>query len=112
MKHNCPHCEATFKYRLLRSKALPGQRRFLPERATSACPECGGQIALNTHWSEIVAGGAVVLPVLFYMQRRPALETASILWPAGALLICMGAMFAVFYFRYWRNWQRYKAYVP
>ena len=110
MKHDCPHCGIALKFRFIRSKALPGQRRFLPERATSICPECGGPIALNTHWSEIVTFGALAVPALFYMQRRPVLEPTPVLWWACAFLVFAAVIFTVFHFRYWQNWQRYKAF--
>jgi predicted RNA-binding Zn-ribbon protein involved in translation (DUF1610 family) len=112
MKHDCPHCGVSLKFRLVRSVPLPGQRAFLPEQAVPVCPACGGKLAQNRHWSEGVFAGVIGLMVLVFTNMRSALEPETALWSGSAAIVAAGALLGFFHFRYWRTLQRYKAYVP
>lgn len=46
MKHDCPWCGISLKWRFLRSKPLQRGRQILPLFATAVCPECGKRISL------------------------------------------------------------------
>lgn len=45
----CPHCTKELRWKLLKSRALPGERRFLPGRAVLVCPYCDGALYANPH---------------------------------------------------------------
>lgn len=110
MQHDCPHCGASLKLRLLRAKALPGERRLLPSRATPVCPACGGRLAPNTHWSETAASVMVGVPLLCFMSARPDLSLHAAAGWLAAIVALWVIAFAVFHWRYWRHWPRYKRY--
>jgi hypothetical protein len=112
MKHNCPHCGAVLKFRLVTSVPLPGQRSVLPMQAVPVCPSCKGKLAQNSHWSEAVAGAVVVLPFLVFLNIGRELSAPLVVWLGSAVVVAWAMVFAYFHFAYWRNWQRYKAYVP
>lgn len=77
MKDDCPHGGISLKLRLLRAKTLPGERRLLPDRTNPACPDCGGRLAPNTHWSETAANVMVCLPLLCFLSARTDLSLRS-----------------------------------
>lgn len=112
MKHDCPHCRTSLKWKLVRSKPLPGERKFLPNKAVAVCPQCGGQLASNIHWSEGVAGPVVGLPLLCFFAFRPAMLKHVALWWFAAVTVLWILVFSFLHLRYWRHWERYKPYEP
>ena len=112
MRHNCPYCKQSIKWRLVRSKPLPGERKVFPKQAVAVCPVCGGELAANTHWSEHMAGAIVAIPLLVFTNIRSGITITLAAWLGAGVLAFWAAAFAFFHFRYWRNWQRYKKYVP
>lgn len=96
----------------MRSKPLPGERRFLPNQAVPVCPNCGGELAPNIHWSEQVFGAVIGIPLLGFFHARATVTPALAVIIGGCVLALWGAVLAMFHFRYWRHWQRYKAYAP
>jgi predicted RNA-binding Zn-ribbon protein involved in translation (DUF1610 family) len=112
MQHNCPHCGESLKWKLVRSKPLPGERRFLPIQAVPVCPNCGGELATNFHWSEQVVSAVIAIPLVGFLSARAAITPALAIALGAGVLALWVAIFAFFQFRYWRHWQRYKAYVP
>jgi uncharacterized paraquat-inducible protein A len=90
---------------------LPGQRALLPDRAVAVCPRCGGKLAQNRHWSELVAGCLITTTVLLYASLRSSFAVDTALFWGSAALIVWLAVFSYFHYRYWRHWQRYKAYM-
>ena len=112
MKHDCPYCGASLKWRLVTSKPLPGERKILPSRAVTVCPSCGGQLAPNTHWSEFGFFGIVLLPFLFLRELNEQLGSQALVVVLGASLLFVGVAALFLHRRYWRHMQRYKPYVP
>lgn len=110
MKHDCPHCGESIKWKLIGGKPLPGERKFLPNRAVTICPVCSGELTTNVHWSEQAAGFVVAIPFFAFFSVRADISRIAVLWGAVATLLLWLAMFGFFHFRYWRYWQRYKAY--
>ena len=110
MLHDCPYCGKPIKLKLLRSRPLPGERKFLPNRAVPVCPHCGGALATNTHWSEIVALLLFGIPLLGLISWHRSTQGSALLWLIGIALVLLPATLAYFHFRYWRAWQRYKPY--
>jgi predicted RNA-binding Zn-ribbon protein involved in translation (DUF1610 family) len=112
MQHDCPHCGESLKWKLVRSKPLPGERRFLPNHAIPVCPNCGGELAPNAHWSEQVVGAVIGIPLLGFLSARATITPTLAVVVGFGVFALWGSIFAFFHFRYWRHWQRYKAYVP
>ncbi len=112
MKHNCPYCGAKLGWRLVLSKPLPGERKILPRQAVPVCPSCGGELASNTHWSEILFLGIIGLPVLLGSAVRTNLGKSAFLYAGIFTLAVWIGVTIFFYLRYWRHWQRYKPYAP
>jgi hypothetical protein len=46
MKHNCPHCGISLRWRFVPMKACEGQRKILPLHADFVCPNCNGRMKL------------------------------------------------------------------
>jgi hypothetical protein len=108
MKYNCPYCDANLKWKLQKSKPLPGERKILPKLAFAVCSVCDGRLATNQHWTEKAAFVLFALPFALTTIIKPNFKTPSTLWGLGVtFLICFG-FFAYFNWRYWRNMQRYK----
>lgn len=112
MKHNCPYCGTKLAWRLVTSKALAGERRILPNQAVPVCPACQGQLASNTHWSEIAFLGVVGIPFLLLPEIRSSFGKMGFLYASAVTLVFWVVTAIFFHLRYWRQWQRYKAYVP
>ena len=103
-----PYCHAPLRRRLVVTKALPGERRFLPQRAAPACPECGRYLAANAHWSEwglLCAAFAFFYLLVDSKGRVPLGRLAG--W-AGAGLLALAIAVVLCHFRYWRHMQRCK----
>lgn len=108
MKHNCPHCHGSLKWRLVGSKPLSGERKVLPNQGTQVCPMCQGAIAQNTHWGETVAGVVMCLSIVMCMAAKPYLSTVEAGWIVAGVLVLWVGMLVYLHLRYWRNWPRYR----
>ena len=98
MKHDCPHCGTKLAWRLVKSKALAGERRIFPNKAVTVCPACQGQLAQNTHWSEIAFVGFVVIPFLFLPEIRSSLGKSGFLYAGAGFTVFCGATALFFIF--------------
>lgn len=112
MIHSCPHCGVSLKWKLVKSKPLPGERKILPNQAIPVCSSCGGGMVSNTHWSEAVAAIILFLSVWAFLALRSTFSRVGAIWLGVAILAIWVATYVFFYFRYWRHWQRYKACEP
>lgn len=113
MKHNCPHCGTKLAWRLITSKPLLGARKILPNQAVCVCPDCKGQLDLNTHWSEVAFLLVIAIPFFLLLPEiRSGFGKMGFLYAGIAALVFWMATAIFFHMRYWRQWQRYKPYVP
>jgi hypothetical protein len=96
------------KGRLLKSKALPGQRKILPDRAHPACPLCGEFIRMGElHPAEKRAMLVVFLGVVLIMGAIVS-PFPRIVIPAAAVFALVAALWAVYVTRNKTDgWQRY-----
>jgi hypothetical protein len=109
VKHDCPHCGKSIKWKLIRGKPLLGERKFLPNRAVTICPLCSGELSINVHWSEQVIGFLVGTLLLLITGFRGEVSFAVALWVFAATWLIGLGMLVFFQVRYWQNWQCYKA---
>lgn len=112
MLHDCPHCGVSLKWKLVKSKPLPGERKILPNQAMPVCSSCGGGLAWNTHWSEAATAIILFLSVWALTAFRSNFWLAVGGWLGVVIVAICATTFVFFHFRYWRRWQRYKAYAP
>jgi len=112
MKHDCPYCGVKLGWRLVTFKPLPGERKFLPNQAVPVCPACQGELASNTHWSEMAFLGVMGVPLFLLLELRSVLGKHAFLYAGLATLVFWMAAAVFFHLRYLRHWQRYKPYVP
>ncbi|MBF5005492.1 hypothetical protein [Diaphorobacter caeni] len=108
MLHDCPHCGISLKRRLIRSAPAPGERRFLPGKAVSLCPDCGGTLQHNPHpaerwqtWLVLALAGAFLL--------KDGMSSPQ--WAMVALIGCWVAFALVSIYVeqfHLRDWQRYR----
>lgn len=114
MKHDCPHCGACLKHRLIRSVPAPGERRILPMRAIPFCPECQGLLAQRPLKYESLLGLVIALPLGLLMEFRKELALRpEVFLSLIAGILCVGMVALGFHhWRYGRHAQRYQAYVP
>ena len=108
MKHHCPHCNGSLKWRLVGSKPLPGECKVLPNQATQICPRCQGAIAQNTHWGETVAGVVMCLSIVMCLVVKPHVSKIEAGWIVAGVLVLWVGMLVYLHHRYWQNWPRYK----
>lgn len=106
VRHACPWCGVSLKGRLVRSKALPGQRKFLPMYAMTVCPECGNGLTYNPHGTEKAFGFLVGVPLLLLpLIGRSAWKSAIV----GAVMVLWCVVLLYLHFRFWRHhpvWKR------
>lgn len=112
MKYNCPQCTKSLQWKLLRSKPLPGERKFLPSRAVQVCPFCSVGLSNNTHWSETLLMVLFILPLMGVFKGSKGPDAKIILWITCVWLAVSIAAGIFFHVRYLRHWQRYKRHEP
>ena len=121
MRYDCPQCGIDLKGRLLRTRALPGQRRLFPSNGTLACPDCKAFLGSNPVPGELksalstVAVCSVFLFGLPYLKKLPE-PTKSLAYVIGGLCVLAGLaacfVHALRLRRRFPNWQRYRLYEP
>lgn len=95
MKHDCPWCGISLKWRYVPSKPLQDQREILPLLATPVCPSCGGRLTPNKpeektpNWQKWGSCLLFVTWCIFIWTRVEILAYAS----AGLLIVLVVAMF-------------------
>jgi len=93
--------------RLVRSKPLPNETRFLPMRAHMVCPNCSGALELNLHpMEEKFHKNALwlVLPGIAGMF----LENIWLLLLSAILMTVAAGYVSCFIWKNLRSWLRYK----
>jgi hypothetical protein len=109
MNHNCPHCSTALSKRLVRSKALPGEDRWLPLRAHMVCPVCGGGLEQNLHPVEEKFHRNVIWLALPVFSGLFLKNVWLLLFGAALLTVAAGYVS----WHLWKNlasWPRYKPY--
>jgi hypothetical protein len=105
----CPHCNANLAGKLLRGKALEGERKFLPNRATLVCPHCDQRLYGNPHPSEVWALLAFqpMLLMMFGFQWIGVSGKPYTLFFLAALVFAIVANLYI-YVRYLRDWPSFR----
>jgi hypothetical protein len=106
----CPHCTTNLAGKLLRGKALPGERRLFPNRATLICPVCEPRLYGNPYPAEIWAILAF-LPMLLMMYGFQWIGVSAKPYKLlfiGALLFAMIVNLCI-YLKYLRHWPSFRA---
>lgn len=110
-KLTCPHCGNFLAGKLLRGKPLPGERKFLPNKAVLVCPSCQGELHPNPHpaqfWIWIALLPFAILLHLLVLQIIPTDDKR--LW----LTVMLGSLLLAFvvaiyvHFKFLRDWPRF-----
>ena len=118
MRYDCPYCGNSLKRKLLLTRALPGQRRFLPEHATLSCPACKGLLDINEHPTERsnsvkfdVLAAMFTLLLLGTSMKPAAPSTVFFRFGAASVLVLMAVLLYVQARRsrsQLKEWQRYR----
>ena len=106
----CPHCEKSLKGRLLRTRAAPDQRRFLPLKGILVCPYRGGELHPNPQPAQAkLLFAAIPAFILGTLGPRalPDSRWFALGWAAAMLILGVATLFIQI--RYLRNWPAFSA---
>ena len=106
MKHECPYCGADLRFQLIKSTPVPGERKFLPNRAYSSCRKCDGVLVVNPHpfeGKQSYVMGVFILPIMFHQEISNSTLRLSLLF-----ISIVGLFWSCIYFKTPRHWPRYR----
>jgi len=105
----CPHCSASLRWKLLRGKPFPGERKILPNRAVLVCPSCQGELHPNFHPAHFwVYLAFLPMVIAFYLMIGSEDKELWFVVMGGSVAVALFATTYI-YFKFLRSLPRFSA---